>query len=152
MKQFPEMWIPCSEQEYPEVKQLLEGMGASVFITAEWLKHHLGVITYANSSFQPVGANWTKLPRVTLPELREIARAHAAANEKWSPEPIPTEPDNLAALETLFANFIEAVAEMRAAQVQYYKTPASRRPEALGIKLNLEKQVDAMIEDVTRKQ
>ena len=59
--------------------------------------------------------------------------------------------DDLAALETLFANFIEAVAEMREAQRKYEKTPQSRRPEALGIRLKHERNVDAMINDVTRK-
>ena len=141
MKQFPEMWIPCTEQEYPEVKQLLEGMGFKRFVNVtDWISCCVGVATYEDGEFQATTMECRNRPTVTLPELREMAA---------QPEP---QPDNLAALETLFANFIEAVAEMRTAQLQYYKTPQSRRPEALGIKLSLEKQVDEMIEDVTRKQ
>ena len=143
MKQFPEMWIPCSEQEYPEVKQLLEGMGHKVYShLSAWTRHCVGVSVYSDGTFQPVVQVMIHRPTVTLPELRLMAA---------QPDPQPTEPDNLAALETLFANFIEAVAEMRTAQTQYYKTPASRRPEALGIKLKHEREVDAMIQDVTRK-
>ena len=138
MKQFPEMWIPCTEQEYPEVKQLLEGMGFREFDTI-WFAEYKGVISCAGGTFQSHFRSFNH-PTVTLPELREMAA-----------EPAEPEPDNLAALETLFANFIEAVAEMRAAQRKYEKTPRTFRPEVLGIRLKHEREVDAMIEDVTRK-
>lgn len=138
MTNFKEMWIPCSEQEYPEVKQLLEMLKYSEF-DQSGVPLCKGVTCFHNGTFQAVNfcVNALEYPTVTLPELRSMAT--------------PTTTDNIAALETLFANFIEAVAEMRDAQRNYEKTPRSQRPEALGIRLKHEREVDAMINDVTRK-
>lgn len=137
------MWIPCTEFEYPEVKALLEGMGFEVagidFLNGD--KRYTGVVTCDNGKAYANSSNICNEPTVTLPELLEMAA---------QPEPQPTT-DNLAALETLFANFIEAVAEMREAQKNYYKVPKFYRPEAGGVQRKHEKIVDAMIQDVTRK-
>ena len=140
MTQFKEMWIPCDESQYPEVKSLLKGMGYEIQgseLSTTVL--YQGLVTHSSGICFALEGNIHSFPTVTHDELRAMAK------------PEPTQPDNLAALETLFANFIEAVAEMRAAQRKYENTPRTFRPEVLGIRLKHEREVDAMINDVTRK-
>jgi hypothetical protein len=137
MNQFKEMWIPCDESQYSEVKALLEGMGFTLW-GSQMFTLDIGILTYADGDYQITSVGCKERPTVTFDELRAMAGVN-------------TKPDDLAALETLFLNFIEAVAEMREAQRKYEKAPRSNRPEALGIRLKHERQVDAMINDVTRK-
>lgn len=87
MKQFPEMWIPCSKQEYPEVKQLLEGMGCTEFDSYE-IHSCKGVETYRDGDFQVVSCfSPNSFPTVTLPELREMARVVLREGTYSSPKP-----------------------------------------------------------------
>ena len=74
MNQFKEMWIPCTESEYAEVKQLLEGMGCKgIYKSSHWTSHCIGVITYSDGVYQSTVVECQERPTVTLPELREMA-------------------------------------------------------------------------------
>jgi hypothetical protein len=53
--------------------------------------------------------------------------------------------------EIIWASFVTAVAEMRAAQKNYYKVPKFYKPEAFGVQHRHETIVDEMLNDITRK-
>ena len=44
LNDFKEMWIPCTEREYPEVKQLLDGMGFNLW-GSQMFTLDIGVLT-----------------------------------------------------------------------------------------------------------
>ena len=70
---FKEMWIPCTEQEYPEVKALLEGMEYYTYKDAFFSILSTGVCTYDDGSFAPRSQKRTNVPTVNIDELRAMA-------------------------------------------------------------------------------
>lgn len=85
MTNFQEMWIPCTADEYPEVKQLLEEMGCKVYGGDKWTFSNKGVITYHNGRFQSSLLPCKERPTVTLPELRAMAKPEATLYQPTSP-------------------------------------------------------------------
>ena len=69
---FEKMWIPCDEEQYHEVKRLLERMGYRVkghdFL--EGVGGFAGVDTDTKGSFIALGTNVVNAPTLTLNELR----------------------------------------------------------------------------------
>ena len=69
---FKEMWIPCTADEYPEVKQLLEGMGFALW-GSQMFTLDIGVLTYGDGDYQVSSVACKERPTVTLDYLREMA-------------------------------------------------------------------------------
>lgn len=69
---FEKMWIPCNEEQYPEVKYLLESMGYTLvghdFL--EGVGGYSGVDTDTKGNFIALGTNVVNAPTVTLDDLR----------------------------------------------------------------------------------
>lgn len=107
MNNFKEMWIPCNEQEYPEVKQLLEGMGRKKYDmdSVGYNEVCTGVIVYVDGDFQAIRFNHHSYPTVTLLELREMARVLLREGTYSSPKPtvLPVSED-VSQLETELHN------------------------------------------------
>lgn len=82
MTNFLEMFIPCTESEYLEVKRLLEGMGYKVFShLSEWTRECIGVMTYYDGYLQATVLECAERPTVTLPELRVMAKNEPIPND-----------------------------------------------------------------------
>ena len=75
LNDFKEMWIPCTEQEYPEVKALLEEMGCNaLWKISHWTSDCIGVITYSDGIYQSTVLECQERPTFTLSELRAMAK------------------------------------------------------------------------------
>ena len=73
MTQFKEMRIPCTVEQYPEVKALLEGMGYHNTLY-RFNEEHIGVSVYEGGLFMPIKPVMDHRPTVTLDELRAMAK------------------------------------------------------------------------------
>lgn len=74
MSSFKEMFIPCTAEEYPEVKSLLEGIGYKPWFLSQQFKHDIGILTYEDGEYQVTFTRCKERPTVTIPELREMAK------------------------------------------------------------------------------
>jgi hypothetical protein len=73
LNDFKEMWIPCTEREYPEVKSLLEGMGFALW-GSQMFTLDIGVLTYGDGDYQVSSVACKERPTFTLSELRAMAK------------------------------------------------------------------------------
>ena len=73
MTNFKEMFIPCTAEEYPEVKALLEGIGYKPWFGSQQFKHDIGIVTYEDGEYQVTFVYCKERPTVTLDELRAMA-------------------------------------------------------------------------------
>ena len=73
---FKEMWIPCTADEYPEVKQLLEGMGYKIVGDDYSVAPDVfnGINASSSGKAYALTKNLQPCPTVTLDELRAMAK------------------------------------------------------------------------------
>ena len=76
MKDFKEMWIPCTADEYPEVKSLLEGMGYKIVGDDYSVAPDVfnGINASSSGKAYALTKNLQPCPTVTLDELRAMTK------------------------------------------------------------------------------
>lgn len=137
MTKFTNLRIPCERKQWTEVCELLNRLGYRP-LNSEFEPRCVSVMTTTTGVFYSSLVFVTREPfiEISIHQLREMALNldHAEAT-----------------MEHLWLNLIEAVAEMREAQKYYNQSSIGRSAEKVQIMTELEKQVDEMIQDVTRK-